>query len=63
MKIVSLNNAEKAGKVYIHCERIIYFRNNNDGPNTVCEIHLSDGSIVLVKEVATGLASLLDECK
>lgn len=59
MKILELKNAEKPGRLYIHCNQILWFRNNNDTNLTRSELHLADGSTIYVKEVAEGLAKLM----
>jgi len=60
MKVIRLHD-ENNSPIYLHCEDVTWFRENNEGPRTLTEIHLGgDGSTVLkVRENVNGVRDAL----
>ena len=59
MRIVRFHD-EHGQPVYIHCQRVMYFRENNEGPHTLTDIHMTNGvTIIKVKESLSGVRETL----
>lgn len=54
MRVMTLHD-QKNNTVYVHCEKILYFRAANVGGHTMTEINFTDGEPLIVKETAQGI--------
>ena len=59
MKVIRLHD-EANKPIFLHCEDVMFFQENNDGPHTLTEIHMNNGTTVIkVKENVNGVRNSL----
>ena len=58
MNVIKLKSV-KGGTVYLHCDKVLYFNDNNEESNTRGEVHLVGGEKLMVRELASKIESLM----